>query len=452
MSERQAGISDVVVIGAGHSGLAMSRVLSERGIEHVLLDRGQIANSWRSERWDSLRLLTPNWLTRLPGRAYAGDDPDGYMSSAQLVEFLENYAHWAGAPVISNTPVTRVTPAGAGYRVATPRGHWLCRAVVLATGACNRPLVPRLAQGIPPDVTQLHAQAYRNPEQLAPGRVLIVGGSASGLQLAREIRNSGRPVTLAVGEHVRMPRTYRGRDIQWWMLASGLLDRRIEDEDDRERARRVPSPQLVGTPGLTLDLNLLREQGVEVVGRLVGIQDGRAQFSGSLRNTCMLADLKQHRLLGAIDDWIERRDRSTRIPPAERYAPTAIDDAARLALNLSAELGTVLWATGYRPDYSWLEVPVLDAKGELKHDRGVVDAPGLYVLGLPYLRRRKSSFIHGAEDDARELGAHLAGFLAPSGFRTPTPKALPTHDGLDDHQPPAVKEARSRSRVLFEPR
>jgi putative flavoprotein involved in K+ transport len=414
MHARRAGIIDVIVIGAGHSGLAMSRVLSEHGIDHLVLERGQVANSWRNERWDSLCLLTPNWLTRLPGYAYPGEDPDGYMNSVQVAEFIAHYAEWASAPVIANTTVTGVTQGGVGYRVATTRGIWLCRAVVLATGACSQPLVPHIAQGVPPGIQQLHAQSYRNAGQLAPGRVLIVGGSATGLQLAREIQNSGRPVTLAVGEHVRMPRVYRGRDIQWWLLASGLLDRRIHEEDDPNRARRVPSPQLTGIRGVTLDLNLLRSEGVEIVGRLVGIRDGKAQFSGSLWNTCMLADLKLNRLLAAIDEWLERRGRSIGIAPAERYAPTAVDDAARLGLDLGDEVRTVLWSTGYRPDYSWLEVPVFDHKGELKHHGGVVDAPGLYVLGLPYLRRRKSSFIHGAEDDARELGAHLVDFIERS--------------------------------------
>lgn len=407
----EAGISDVVVIGAGHSGLSMSRVLSERGIEHVVLDRGQIAHSWRTERWDSLRLLTPNWLSRLPGYAYSGDDPDGYMSCAELAEFLENYGKWAAAPLVSQASVTRVAEHASGYRVATTCGDWQCRAVVLATGACNLPVVPRIAQGVPPGVQQLHARNYRNPAQLASGRVLIVGASATGLQLAREIHSSGRPVTLAVGEHVRMPRVYRGRDIQWWMLASGLLDRRIQEEDDPDRARRVPSPQLMGERGAMLDLNLLRNQGVEVVGRLAGIRDGQAQFSGALRNTCVLADLKLNRLLGAIDRWAEQNGFSSGIAAAERYAPSACDEPARLALDLGEDVQTVLWATGFRPDYSWLRVPVLDHQGALKHVGGVVDAPGLYALGLPYLRRRKSSFIHGAEDDARELAAHLAEFL-----------------------------------------
>jgi len=277
--------------------------------------------------------------------------------------------------------------------------------------ACNQPVTPALARAIPQRIAQLHAHTYRNPEQLPPGPVLIVGASATGVQLAHEIQRSGRPVTLAVGEHVRMPRMYRGRDVQWWLLESGLSDRRLEQEDDPERARRVPSPQLVGSPGLTLDLNALREQGVEIVGRLVGVRDRMAQFSGSLRNACALADLKLDRLLGSFDRWIESVGRAAGMPEPERSAPTLVGDQVRLGMDLREDVRTVLWATGYQPDYSWLHVPVQNHRGELKHDRGVVAAPGLYVLGLPYLRRRKSSFIHGAEDDARELGEHLAQFL-----------------------------------------
>jgi putative flavoprotein involved in K+ transport len=407
------GIVDVVVIGAGHSGLAMSHALGQRGIEHVVLERGEVANAWRSERWDSLRLLTPNWMSRLPGFRYRGADPHGYMSAREVVDFVSAYALSASAPVLTQTAVAGVAPESGGYRVTTSRGDWLCRAVVLATGAFSKPVVPRVAEAVPAAVAQLSAQAYRNPEQLADGGVLVVGASATGLQLAQEIQRSGRPVTLAVGEHVRMPRLYRGRDIQWWMLASGLLDQRIEEVDEPDRARRVPSPQLAGTPErASLDLNVLRGEGVEIVGRLAVIRDGRAQFAGSLRNVCALADLKMNRLLASIDQWAERHAVDDEVGPAERFAPTDVGEQPRLELALGTDVRTVVWATGFRPDYSWLHAGVFDRKGALKHDRGVVDAPGLYVLGLPYLRRRKSSFIHGAEDDVRELSAHLADYLA----------------------------------------
>jgi putative flavoprotein involved in K+ transport len=393
----------------------MSQVLGAQGVEHVVLERGAVANAWRTERWDSLRLLTPNWMCRLPGHRYAGDDPDGYMSAAEVAEFVSAYAEQVAAPVVTRAPVQRIAPDGAGYRVETPDRDWRCRAVVLATGAASQPLVPRLAADLPASVVQLAAQAYRNPSQLPDGGVLVVGASASGLQLAQEIHRSGRPVTLAVGEHVRLPRLYRGRDIQWWMLASGVLDRRIEQEDEPDRARRVPSPQLVGTPArTTLDLNALRGEGVEIAGRLVGVRDGRAQFSGSLANVCALADLKMNRLLTGLDDWASQHLPARALEPVERFPPTEVDCARRPGLALGSDVRTVLWATGYRADHSFLDMPVFDHHGALRHDRGIGAAPGLYVLGLPYLRRRKSSFIHGAEDDVRELGAHLLHYLKPA--------------------------------------
>lgn len=402
-----------VVIGAGHAGLAMSRCLSERSIDHVVLERGRVANSWRRERWDSLRLLTPRWQSRLPGWRYAGSDPDGYMSMPEVIGFIDAYAEVIGAPVQTETTVTSVRPSGSGYRVVTDRGDWSCRCVVLASGAFNVPVVPRVAAAVPAPVQTLVPSRYRNPDALAEGGVLVVGASATGVQLADEIRRSGRPVTLAVGEHVRLPRVYRGRDIQWWMQAAGVLDERHTEVDDLVRARGVPSPQLVGTPERsTLDLNALADAGVRLVGRLCGIRDGRAQLSGSLRNVCKLADLKMNRLLAAIDAWAERSGVADEVAGPERFAPTRVEDAPRLELDLAGgEIRTIVWATGHRPDHSWVHVPVLDRRGRIRHDGGVVPAPGMVVMGLPFLRRRKSSFIHGAEDDARELCAHLAGHL-----------------------------------------
>jgi putative flavoprotein involved in K+ transport len=244
--------------------------------------------------------------------------------------------------------------------------------------------------------------------------VLVVGASATGVQLAEEIRRSGRPVTLSVGEHVRLPRTYRGRDVLWWMDASGVWNQRYDEIEELARARRLPSPQLVGTPArTTLDLNVLSAAGVELVGRLAAVRDGRALFSGGLRNQFALADLKMERLLETFDDWARIHARDADVAMVERFEPTRVPAASRLWLDLeSGEIRSIIWATGFHPDYSWLQVPVVDRKGHLKHDGGVVDAPGLYAIGLPVLRRRKSTFIHGAEDDARELVEHLDGYLA----------------------------------------
>jgi putative flavoprotein involved in K+ transport len=374
-----------------------------------VLERGELANSWRHERWDSLRLLTPNWQSRLPGFSYDGPDPDGYMASGEVAELIARFAALARAPVRTGTNVTSVRRTDDGYRVETSNGELRARTVVIASGACNRPTVPAIAEAVPADVVQLTTFEYRNPAQLPEGGVLVVGAAATGVQLAAELRQSGRPVILSVGEHVRLPRTYRGRDVLWWMDASGVWDQRYDELDDLQRARKLPSPQLVGTPErATLDLNALTALGVELVGRFAAVRDNRALFSGGLRNVCSLADLKLERLLDVFDEWSPPENGDS-----DRFAPTEVPQSARLALDLqSGEIRTILWATGYRPDYGWLDVPVVDAKGGLRHDGGVVDTPGLYVLGLPVLRRRKSTFIHGIEDDAREVIDHLALNLA----------------------------------------
>jgi putative flavoprotein involved in K+ transport len=385
-------------------------------VDHVVLERGEVANSWRRERWDSLRLLTPNWQSRLPGLRYEGPDPDGYMSVAEVTEFIERFAKLSRAPVRAGVNVTSVRAASPGdeYQVTTSDGEIRGQSVVIASGACNRPAVPPLSAALPASVAQLTPFDYRGPGQLPDGGVLVVGASATGVQLAAEIRRSGRPVTLSVGEHVRLPRLYRGRDVLWWMDAAGVWDQRYDEVDDLNRARRLPSPQLVGTAERsTLDLNALTALGVELVGRLAAVRDGRALFSGGLRNVFSLADLKMNRLLDSFDEWALTSGRDGEFAGPERFDPTRAPAAARLQLDLrGGEIRSVVWATGFRPDYDWLDVPVVDEKGRLRHEGGVVDSPGLYALGLPVLRRRKSTFIHGIEDDARDVIAHLTGYLA----------------------------------------
>ena len=408
---RSAGATDVVVIGAGHAGLATSYCLTERSIDHVVLERGEVANSWRKERWDSLKLLTPNWLSRLPGFAYDGDDPNGFMSMPEVIEFIQDYADYSQAPVRTNTTVTSVQQHNGGYRVLTDNGEWQAKSVFIASGACNIAVTPKVAESIPTDITSLTPHQYRAPDQIESGGVLVVGASATGLQLADEIQRAGHDVTIAVGEHVRMPRTYRGHDIQAWLDHAGILDECYDQVDDIDRARGLPSPQLIGSSDLRmLDLNRLSDNGVRLAGRLMGINNGVAQFSGSLRNVCSLADLKMNRMLDSIDEWVSWNP--VRCDAPERFDATRIDESPTLMANLADEtIRTIIWATGFRPDYSWLDVPVLDRKGRIRHDGGVVDAPGMYVLGLPVLRRRKSSFIHGVEDDARYLTAHLHAYL-----------------------------------------
>jgi putative flavoprotein involved in K+ transport len=358
-------------------------------------------------------LLTPNRQSRLPGHHYNGPDPDGYMSMGEVIEFIEGFATASRAPVRGGVNVTAVRRFDDDYHVTTDQGEIRCRTLVIASGACNQPVVPQFKEPLPASVEQLTPFDYRSPDQVPDGGVLVIGASATGVQLAAELRRSGRPVTLSVGEHVRLPRVYRGRDVLWWMDASGVWDQRYDEVDDLTRARRLPSPQLVGTPErTTLDLNALTEIGVELVGRWAMVREGRALFSGGLRNMFSLADLKMERLLDTFDEWSRANGCDADVGPPQRLPPTRVPDATRLQLDLgSGEIRSVVWATGFRPDYRWLDVPVVDEKGHLRHQGGVIDSPGLYALGLPVLRRRRSTFICGIEDDARAVIDHLVGYL-----------------------------------------
>lgn len=396
-----------VIVGAGQAGLAMSKCLTDRSIAHVVIERGEVANSWAHERWDSLKLLTPNWQNRLPGFAYAGSDPDGFMSMPEIVSHLQFYAQKITAPIEDRTTVLSATAHGTGYCVQTSRGNWYCDNLVVASGACAQVRRPQFAQSIPNHVTQLTPLNYRNPSQLGPGGVLVVGASATGVQLASEIKAAGHEVILAAGQHIRVPRQYRGFDIQWWMDRTGVLDMSLDEVDDPDRARRVPSLQLIGSKTRPImDLNSLQADGVEIVGRLAGIREGRALFSGSLANQYALSDLKMNRLLDGFDDWAANHNPADIAPP-QRHAATSVGGNPRLQCDLNTgSIGTIVWATGYRPDFSWLQLPVFDSKDRLQHDGGVI-VPGLYVLGLPFLRRRKSALIDGVGGDAEALADHL---------------------------------------------
>ncbi|MEM8767452.1 MAG: NAD(P)-binding domain-containing protein [Pseudomonadota bacterium] len=403
---RQARTVDVIVIGAGHAGLAMSARLTARQVEHVVLEAGDIGQRWRQERWDSLRLLTPNWTMTLPGQPYSGVNPDGFMHKDALADYLAAYARGQRSPVKRDSRVHSVRAVNDRYLVTTTQGEWYCRGLVIATGAYANAVLPRVAEAVPAGVTQLTARDYRNTSDLPRGKVLVVGGSATGLQLAQELRASGREVVLSVGEHVRMPRTVAGRDIYWWLSEAGVLYEAASDVDDLVRARRLPSPQLVGQPGPDLNLGRLAAEGVEIVGRFAGISDGKAQFSGNLPHLCKSADLKLKRLLDRFAEAVPGvlRNDELNVEPTMFGRP-------RLAIKLGDEIKSVLWATGYAPDYSWLDVDVLDRKGRLRHDGGVVAAPGIYALGLPLMRSRASTFIAGTAADTEAIAEHLFGYL-----------------------------------------
>jgi putative flavoprotein involved in K+ transport len=404
--------TDAIIIGAGQAGLAMSHCLSQLSIDHVVLERGRVAERWRSATWDSLRLLTPNWMSRLPGWRYDGPEPDGFMHKAALVDYLSAYARSFRAPIEDHTIVASVRPFGAGYRVATSRGEWQARVVVMATGECQQACIPATASRIPPEIVQIAAPAYSNAAALPEGGVLVVGASASGLQIAAEIQASGRQTTLAVGRHTRLPRRYRGHDIMTWMDLAGVLDERAEAVPDIDRARRQPSLQLVGSAqGHSLDLPALRACGVRLIGRFVGADGKHFSFAGDLAETTAHAGLKLARLLTRIDSFIVEHGLTDHAGPPKPPVPALMDASAQTIDTGEAGIRTVIWATGYARSYRWLKVPVLDDQGEIEHTGGLTRAPGLYALGLRFMRRRKSNFIDGVGRDAEELAAHIADFL-----------------------------------------
>lgn len=400
----------VAIVGGGQAGLAMSSCLGRRGIDHVVLERGRIAERWRSERWDSLHLLTPNWMTRLPGFSYDGDDPQGFMAMPEVVEFFERYAAAVDAPVIDETTVFRAEPTDDGYELTTSSGTIRCRFLVAATGACATPWIPPVAARLPDRIVQTSPKYYKRPDQLPDGDVLVVGASASGVQLAREIQLSGRQVTIAVSGHTRIPRRYRGFDIHEWLDMMGTLERTHETFGDLAAARREPSLQLVGdADGRSLGLDDLQDHGVRLAGRLHSVSARSASFDGGLRRVVADADAAQTRLLDKIDQYVCANGLEREVDPADRPAPVSVRAECE-TLDL-AGVASVVWATGYRPDFSWLSSPHIDDRGSIRHVGGVA-GDGLYVLGLPLTRTRKSTFIDGVGADAEAQASHIERRLA----------------------------------------
>jgi putative flavoprotein involved in K+ transport len=400
---------DTVVIGAGHAGLAVSHLLTRARRDHVVLDRGRVAESWRSERWDSLRLLTPRWMTRLPGWRYRGPDQEGFMAVPELVAHLEAYAAAGHAPLSLGEEVLDVSLAPAGFRVRTTAGTWRAGNVVVATGPGGRPHVPATVERLDPGIHLLPSSAYRNPGLLPPGGVLVVGAAASGTQIADELARAGRRVVLAVGRHTRMPRRYRGMDVFWWLERTGRLGRRL---DPGAAPRREPSLQLAGREpsdprGEDVDLGTLQTLGDELTGRLAGVNGHRVDLAPGLATATREADARLARFLDEVAGYVDAAHLAGEVeagvrprPVRPRWSPTRLD--------LRAEgIGTVLLATGQRPHHPWLRVPVVDDAGRIRQVRGVTPVPGLYVVGQPFQHRRDATFIDGARHGARDVVTHL---------------------------------------------
>jgi putative flavoprotein involved in K+ transport len=391
--------TDTVVVGAGQAGLALSYHLVRAGHAHVVLERGRVAQRWRDRR-GTRALLTPNWLNRLPGSP-PHEDEDGFLAVERLASYLQEHAASFGAPVEERTTVLSVERRGGGFLVQTSRGSWTARSVVVATGECELPAIPSIATALPPTVEQLHTAAYRSPEALPPGGVLVVGAGPSGQQIGLELARAGRTVTISVGRHARMPRRYRGRDVWRWLAEIGELDRTVDELHDVAAAKRSPSLPLSGVGGgEELGLDVLRAAGVRLTGRLRGFTGSHALFDDDLAANVAEAQARLQRVLAQIDARAGAAPPQVVAPVAAPLAPAVIDLA-------DEGISTVIWATGYRRAYPWLRIPVLDANGEIVHRRGVTSVPGLYALGLRLQWTRSSHFIGGVGDDAAYLAQLL---------------------------------------------
>lgn len=420
MSQQQSvEHTGVAVIGAGQAGLSVSRHLGALGVEHLVFERDLIGQSWRSSRWDSFTLVTPDWMTRLAGYRPGPGAAARFLPRDEFVAVLERFAR--GLPVREQTPVSSVTPVVGGYQLVAAGRPVRARSVVVAGGGLRRPKIPPLSRELPPDLHQIHAGSYRNPAALPPGAVLVVGSGQSGAQIAEELAVAGHDVFLATSRVPRVPRRYRGRDFHEWGVELGLYDQRADQPADRSR-KHEPHPMLSGTRGgHTLALQELGRDGVRLLGRLVGATDGRLRFASDLAENMRYADQHADGTRRLIDEYIAATGTIAELPdPDTAECPWTGADNAPLVLDLHAErISTVIWATGFGPDTDWLDLPVLTCDGSPIHTRGITTIPGLYVVGYPWLSNRGSGILYGVDADAARVAQHAAAFLAATGRLRP---------------------------------
>ena len=400
---------ETLIVGGGQAALALSHHLRARGREHLILERARVAESWRSERWDSLTFQFPSWSMRLPGHDYEGSDSEGFAPRDEVVRFLETYRAKIAAPVREGVTVRAVSARGARHLVETDAGDYEAIHVVSATGPYRAPALPPAAADLPPDVIQVHSSRYRNPGALPPGAVLVVGSGASGCQIVEDLLAAGRTVVLSVGRHRRVPRRYRGRDVFWWIERMGALDQTLAERPD---ARATPNPLVTGAAGgHTIDLREYLRQGVTLVGHLRGGGDGRLHFDDDVAAQVARGDEGMLAFARGADEWAQREglgsppedERVDRIP-ADPLPPTPS------VLDLRARaITSIVWATGFRPDFGWVRLPVLDAAGDAAHREGFTARRGFYFLGLPWLSKLKSSVLCGVGEDAERIAEAIAG-------------------------------------------
>ena len=408
MTDGQPRRVDVAVVGGGQAGLSVSWHLQQRGVDHVVLERDTIVHDWLDRRWDAFTLVTPNFQCRLPGFAYDGDDPDGFMTRQQTIDFLRRYAASFDPPVEEGVEVTALTRTADGFLLSTSTGEILAGQVVIATGGYHRPTIPAIGARLPDQVAQVHSADYRGPDALPEGAVLVVGSGQSGAQIAEDLHLTGRQVHLALGRAPRSARRYRGRDCIAWLEEMGVYDVTVQQHAAGLAKRESTNHYMTGRAGgHDIDLRAFALQGMRLYGRLTAVEAGRLSFAPTLEEYLDHADSVMESIKTDIDRYIGSAGIDA--PTETRYKPVWRPETEPDALDLAAEgISSVVWATGFRPDYRWVEVGVFDGRGYPTHRAGETDVPGLYFLGLPWLTTWGSGRFAGIARDAERIGALAA--------------------------------------------
>jgi putative flavoprotein involved in K+ transport len=402
----------VIIVGGGQAGLSMSYFLKAQGIAHVIFEKQRIAHAWATQRWDSFCLVTPNWQCKLPGYPYPGDDPHGFMLKDEIVRYVEDYAKRIEAPVREGVAVTRVAKTDAGlFAVETSSGAFTADAVVFAVSGYHVPTIPRIAERIAPSIRQIHSSAYRNPGQLPEGEVLVVGTGQSGCQIAEDLHLAGRRVHLVVGSAPRCPRVYRGRDAVDWLSDLGQYDLPVEKHPAGDGVRRKANHYLTGRDGgRDIDLRRFALEGMALYGRLETVENGVLQFRDDLAQNLDAADAVYNGICGLIDRHIAEQNIAA--PEGAHYRPVWAPGAAPETLDpVAAGITSIVWSTGFRPDWSWVELPIFNGAGYPVHRRGVTALDGAYVLGLPWLHTWGSGRFVGVGRDAGFLAERIGAQL-----------------------------------------
>lgn len=404
----------VIVVGGGQAGLSVSYGLKQQGIDHIIFEKNQVGHAWRTQRWDSFCLVTPNWQCQLPGFPYAGPDPHGFMQRDEIVDYIRAYAESFEPNLQEGVSVLAVRRAGEGFEVVTTQGTYCADQVVIATGSYHRPKVPPMAERLPAGITQLHSSAYKNPEALADRPVLIVGTGQSGCQIAEDLHLAGRQVHLCVGSAPRSPRTYRGKDVVDWLDQMGYYDLPIDEHPQKEAVRTKTNHYVTGRDGgREIDLRQFALEGMRLYGRLAHIEAGTLYFQQNLKHNLDQADAVAESIKATIDRFIVAHQIEAPLEPA--YHPVWEPAVEPESLDLqAADIGTVIWSTGYTSDFSWIAAPVFDAQGYPIHQRGISAIAGLYFVGLPWLYTWGSARFSGIARDASHIADHIASRLLPT--------------------------------------